>query len=122
MVILDTNAILRYILRDNLAMVTEVKRQLSSEICFIPVEVVAEVVYVLSKAYGVKRDAVAKTITDITYLSNVAFAQKRVVLHALSVYASTMLDFVDCLLTGYAKEEGYTVFTFDKKLSKYLNK
>ena len=121
MVILDTNAILRYILRDNLAMVTEVKRQLSSDVCFIPVEVVAEVVYVLSKAYGVKRDIVAKTITAITYLSNVALAQKKVVLHALSVYASTTLDFVDCLLTGYVKEEGYTVFTFDKKLRRYLN-
>ena len=44
------------------------------------------------------------------------------VFHALQVYASTTLDFVDCLLIGYAKEDKYTVFTFDKKLQKYLNK
>jgi len=42
MVIFDTNAILRYILRDNPAMTVEVKKQLLHEVCFIPVEVVAE--------------------------------------------------------------------------------
>ena len=121
MVILDTNAILRYILQDNQTMADEVELKLSSEVCFIPVEVVAEMVYVLSKVYSVNRDVVAKTITNITCLSNITVAQKNVVLHALRVYASTTLDFVDCLLIGYAKEEGHTVFTFDRKIRRYLN-
>ena len=120
MVIFDTNAILRYILRDNLGMAAEVKNQLSSEPCFIPVEVVAEMVYVLSKVYKVERDVISKTIANITYINNIKIAQKEVVLHALRVYANTPLDFVDCLLIGYAKEENYTVFTFDKKLRKIL--
>ena len=119
MVIFDTNAILRYILRDNLAMVAKVKKQLLSEDCFIPVEVVAEIIYVLSKVYSVERDIVAKTVTDIANVSNITVAQKNVVLHALRVYASTTLDFVDCLLIGYAKKEGYTIFTFDKKLRNF---
>jgi predicted nucleic acid-binding protein len=46
MVIFDTNAILRYILQDNPIMVAEVKKQLFSDNCLIPVEVVAEIVYV----------------------------------------------------------------------------
>ena len=94
---------------------------MSSVICYIPVEVVAEIVYVLSKVYNVERDIVAKTITDITYVNNIRVAQKNVVLYALGVYASTTFDFVDCLLAGYAHEEYYVVFTFDKKLRKFLD-
>jgi predicted nucleic-acid-binding protein len=121
MVIIDTNAILRYILRDSPEMAAEVKRQLSSDNCFIPVEVVAEIVYVLSKVYSVERAVIAKIISDIAHVSNIRVASENVVFHALRVYETTTLDFVDCLLTGYAKEDGYTIFTFDKKLRKYLN-
>ena len=120
MVILDTNAILRYILQDNPIMVAEVKTQLLSENCFIPVEVVAEIVYVLSKVYSVERDVIATTLTNIANVGNITVAQNNVVLHALQVYASTTLDFVDCLLIGYAKKDGYAIFTFDKKLRKAL--
>ena len=122
MVIFDTNAILRFILRDNLAMAAEVKSQLLIENCFIPIEVVAEIVYVLTKVYSVERDVVAKTLTNIANVSNVIFAQKNVVLYALQIYANTTLDFVDCILIGYSKNEGYTIFTFDKKLRNFLDK
>jgi predicted nucleic-acid-binding protein len=121
MVIFDTNAILRYMLRDNPVMADEVELEILSNACFIPVEVVAEIVYVLSKIYGIRRDVIATTVTAVTRVSNITVAQKDVVHHALRVYALTTLDFVDCLLVGYAKEERYTVFTFDKKLRKFLN-
>lgn len=121
MVIFDTNAILRYILQDNQIMVAEVKAQLLNANGFIPVEVVTEIVYVLTKVYSVERDVVAKTLTNIANVSNITIAQKNVVLHALQVYASTTLDFVDCLLIGYAKKDGHTIFTFDKKLRKVLS-
>ena len=122
MVILDTNAILRFVLRDNPSMEEEVKLLLSNKACFIPVEVIAEIVYVLSKIYGVERSVISKTITDLTKLTNITIAQKDVVIHAFDVYASTTFDFVDCLLIGYSKEKQYSVFTFDKKLQKYLHK
>ena len=57
MVIFDTNAILRYILQDNVSMADAVE----------------------------------------------------VVLCAARTYASTKLDFIDCLLVGYAKSEKYTI-------------
>ena len=122
MVIFDTNAILRYILRDNLEMAAEVKNCLLSGSCFIPVEVISEIVYVLTKVYSVERDVVAKTLTNIANVSNITIAQESVVLYALQIYAATTLDFVDCLLIGYSKKEGYSIVTFDKKLRKHLNK
>jgi predicted nucleic-acid-binding protein len=68
-----------------------------------------------------KRDVIAQTLTDISDLDNIRIAQKPVVLHALGVYVATTLDWVDCLLMGYAKENGHTISTFDKKLQKYWN-
>jgi predicted nucleic-acid-binding protein len=103
-------------------MAAEVKHQLLLENCLIPVEVVAEIVYVLAKVYSVERDVVAKTLTNIANISNITIAQENVVLYALQVYAATTLDFVDCLLVGYSKKEGYSIFTFDKKLRKLLDK
>jgi predicted nucleic-acid-binding protein len=103
-------------------MVAEVKKQLFDDTCCIPVEVVAEMVYVLSKVYKIQRDVVAKTLTNLTYMQIIRVAQKNVVLYALDVYAASTFDFVDCLMTGYAIIENYTIFTFDKKLKNYLNK
>jgi predicted nucleic-acid-binding protein len=122
MVIFDTNVILRYILHDNQAMVEQVEEQLSINICFIPIEVIAEIIYVLSKVYCIEREIITQVVTDITDTENIMVAQTDVVRHALQVYSSTALDFVDCLLIGYAKEKKYTVFTFDKKLQQYLKK
>jgi len=121
MVLFDTNAILRYVLQDNQEMADSVEQQLSNNICFIPVEVVAEIVYVLLKVYNVERKIIAQTVMDIADTDNIRVAQNGVVRYALGIFASTTLDFVDCLLVGYAKEKQYSVFTFDKKLQKFLN-
>ena len=120
MVLFDANAILRYILQDNQEMVDSVEKQLSKNTCYIPVEVLAEVVYVLSKVYHAERKIISQTITAITNTDKIRVAQKAVVHHALQVYSSSTFDFVDCLLIGYAKEEKYNIFTFDKKLQTFL--
>ena len=120
MVLLDTNAILRYMLQDDREMADSVELQLLNNACYIPVEVVAEFVYVLLKVYGVERNVIAQAVARIADADNVRLAQSGVVCHALNVFASSTLDFVDCLLVGYAKEKQYNVFTFDKKLQKYL--
>ena len=120
MLLLDTNAILRYILQDNLEMADIVEEQLSNNQCYIPIEVVAEIVYVLLKVYKVERKIIFQTLEDIADTKNISVAKDAVVRHALNVFASSSFDFVDCLLIGYAKEEQYSVFTFDKKLQKHL--
>ena len=122
MVLFDTNAILRYILQDNQEMADSVEQQLSNNVCYIPVEVVAEIVYVLLKVYKIERNVIAQTVMDISETDNIRVAQKDVVCYAMRVFASSTLDFVDCLLIGYAKEKQYSVFTFDKKLQKHLDK
>jgi predicted nucleic-acid-binding protein len=51
MKIFDTNALLRYILRDNPQMADEVELEMSGKNCLIMVEIVAEMVYVLSEVF-----------------------------------------------------------------------
>ena len=120
MVLFDTNAILRYILQDNHEMAEAVEQQLSEHICYIPVEVVAEVVYVLSKVYNIERNVLAQIVIDVTHTDKISVEKSNIVRYALGVFASSRLDFVDCLLVGYAKEKQYSIFTFDKKLKRYL--
>ena len=120
MVLFDTNAILRYILQDNKEMADSVELQLSKEVAYILVEVIAEIVYVLSKVYKVERKLIAEIITDITQTNKIKVVNNNVVNYALEIFASSSLDFVDCLLVAYAKEEQYSIFTFDKKLQKYI--
>jgi len=122
MVIFDTNAILRFILQDNQEMADSVEQQLSKNICYIPVEVIAEIVYVLLKVYHISRTIIAQTVMDLTDTDNITVAQNDVVRCAMEIFSSSTLDFVDCLLIGYAREKQYTVFTFDKKLKNHLDK
>jgi len=102
-------------------MADSVEQQLSNNICYVPVEVVAEVVYVLTKGYNVPRNIVEKTVLDFAEMKNVRVDQNDVVRHAMGVFSTTTLDFVDCLLVGYAKIKQYSIFTFDRKLNRYLN-
>jgi len=46
--------------------------------------------------------------------------ERDVICYACDVYVSSNLDFVDCLIDGYAKIKGYNAFTFDKKLRRFL--
>jgi predicted nucleic-acid-binding protein len=55
MVLFDTNTVIRYILQDDHDMADLVERQIAKDLCFIPTEVVAELIYVLNKVYNVDR-------------------------------------------------------------------
>lgn len=58
MKVFDTNAVLRYILQDDEKMADVVEDHLKQGDSFIPTEVIAEVVYVLSGVYQVPRQEI----------------------------------------------------------------
>jgi len=121
MLILDTNAILRYMLSDNLDMATKVNEIITSNRVMVRYEVVAEVVYVLEGVYSLPRSKVKDSINTFLSVPNVETESKSVLLLALESYADKNIDFVDCLLYAFKALQGYDVFTFDKKLNKLLN-
>jgi predicted nucleic-acid-binding protein len=119
--ILDTNAILRFILQDNQEQASFVEEQMLQNKFLIPIEVIAEMVYVLNKVYKVDRESIRQLVCDILYVRNAVIPNMKIIESALQIFAMENLDFVDCILISYAKIEGYKIISFDQKLNKYYN-
>ncbi|MBE5847233.1 MAG: type II toxin-antitoxin system VapC family toxin [Lachnospiraceae bacterium] len=118
--ILDTNIILRYLLNDDASLSDKARQIISTENCIAYLEVISEVVFVLQspRCYGIPRCDIAE---QLRLLSDEILIDKWDVLDcALNAYVEKpKLDFVDCLLYGYS-QNGYSVETFDKRLSRKL--
>ena len=120
MVVLDANVILRYLLNDNEAMAKEAENVIKTEVTMVPIEVIAEVVYVLKGVYSVDRVKIRDALME--FLSEVTVAEKEVIQIGLEAYVENNLDFVDCILYAYNCVKKYDIKTFDKKLNKLLSR
>ena len=119
MVMLDANAILRYILNDNEKMALEVAEIIKKESSIVTIEVIAEVIYVLKRVYGIDKQLIIESVLD--FISDINVVEKDVLKLGLETYANNNLDFVDCILYAYKSLKKYDVFTFDKKLKRLLD-
>ncbi len=116
---LDANAVLRFLLQDVDGQFQQVKTVIRTEKCYITLEVLAEVCYVLEGVYQVPREDVVRNFRRLN--NDVTILNADVLLRALEIYGGMLkLDFVDCLLYGYNRERGIEIVTFDKKLKKRL--
>jgi predicted nucleic-acid-binding protein len=119
-IILDANAVIHFILDDDREKSMIVANILNENECIVPLEVMAETVYILTKIYNHSRQMTADKIKDFVAIKEDLITEDALIHYSLNLYATTNLDFVDCLLDGYAKINGYSVFTFDDKLRKQL--
>ncbi|MCL1981943.1 MAG: hypothetical protein FWG53_02465 [Clostridiales bacterium] len=71
MLIIDANAILRYVLYDNEVMAKEVNELILSKKITVRYEVMAEVVYELEKVYSMSRNEIADGIKVFLNLTNI---------------------------------------------------
>jgi len=122
MLLIDANAILRYMLNDNNEMADKVRVLLENTKVTVRYEVMAEVVYVLNKVYSLPPNRIADGIKVFLSLQNVETESEEVLLLALQAYVEAKMDFVDCVLYGFRAVNGYDVFTFDKKLNTMMQK
>ena len=119
MKIVDTNYLLRYILHDDESMFQKACQTIEAG-ASTRLESIPEVIYVLSRSFGVSRVDIAKALMDL--LDDVAIAQKELVLDALSLFSRTKLDYVDCLLIAEGLSSGTEVISFDRKLINELKR
>lgn len=116
---LDANAILRFLLQDIEDQFRQVRDTIRVGHCFVTLEVMAEVCYVLEGVYQVSREDIIHNFRKLNY--DVAVLNVDVFFRALEIFDKTpKLDFVDCLLYGYRRERGIDIITFDQKLKKRL--
>ena len=119
-VVIDANVVLRFLLNDDKEQSELASQVISAANCIVPVEVITETVFVLSKVYFYDRETIRNEIKDFAKIRKTMLLERDVVCYACDIYANSNLDFVDCLIDGYAKIKGYNAFTFDKKLRKFL--
>lgn len=116
---LDANAVLRFLLQDIEVQFQQIRNILKTEKCYVTLEVMAEVCYVLEGLYQVSRKDIIDNFRRLNF--DVVILNADILLRALEVFDETpKLDFVDCLLYGYKMERGIDIITFDKKLKKRL--
>ena len=117
MTLIDANVILRYITGIPPEQ-AEQARAIIAAGAFTTMEVIAEVVYVLRKVYRLERAQISDFVMEIA--EDVAIADYDALSFAMDYYRARNLDFVDCVLAARAFVREEDVFTFDKKLIRFI--
>ena len=122
MQIADSNFVLRYLLKDIADQFARSRSVLESETVYIPFEVMAEVVYVLRSVYEVPDAEIALSLSSLLNYPNISTSDRAVAMYALDRLARSELDIVDALLLGHAALGDHQILTFDRKLSKMIDR
>jgi len=120
MSLVDANIILRYLLNDIPEQSKIAKSVLTSGNVKILTQVVAEVIYVLSKIYKINRKEISENLFKIFSLDGVMVENEEIVVFAVAEYGNSKLDFVDELLYANSKIKGVMIKTFDGGLQEKL--
>lgn len=121
MIAVDTNVLLRYLLRDDEAQAEKSRRLFMGDQPVLITDVVlAETLWTLSgRRYHAAKPDLVTVVDKLLQDANVCFEDEGVIWSALQAYRETDADFADALIvhkalkTAAASDEPCTVFTFD---------
>ena len=116
MLAVDTNVVVRYLVKDDEAQSARAVEIVESGPVFVSVTVILECEWVLRSFYGFSRSQVADTLAAFCGAPNVEVGQAWAVRQALG-FAKHGVDFADAL--HLAQAEPYKAFvTFDRKVQR----
>jgi len=124
MIALDTNVLVRFLVKDDECQSRLATRLIKSAIereeqLFVSDIVMCETVWVLSSAYRFSRDEILGALAELLRARAVVFSSSDRLARALEAYAMGNGDFADYLIREHAKAAGAdTVATFDRSLLK----
>ena len=124
MIAVDTNVIVRFLVRDDEKQAEAVRRRLKQaemdrERLLIPLLVVLETIWVLESAYDKTRDEILNSIRDMRQMPVFDFEADDVVEHFLTDGDDARADLADILIAHAAQDEGCNNgITFDKNAAK----
>ena len=126
-IIIDTNAILRFLLNDISSQHTETlelvkKAQKKKLKIIIPEIVVFETYFTLKSYYKFEKEKLLKILESLLSADYLIVEDKQIFMEAVRIFRNSNLDFVDCFMVSNSKFMGLNLFTFDKDLKKYLAK
>jgi predicted nucleic-acid-binding protein len=123
---LDTNILVRYIVRDNTSQLTAAQRLIrkcvsEQQTLFVPVTVTLELEWVLRSNFGYGKDETIRALSELFSAAEMSFESDRALEVALDLYRRTVADFADCLHIALAAQAGEEpLWTFDKTAAKVI--
>lgn len=123
MIALDTNVIIRYLVRDDEDQAEASRVLLESlserQLGFVCREVILEVVWVLERAYRLSRDQIAIIVEELTHTEGLIIESNDDVIRAAMGYRQGSADFSDFMILIAAQRAGAgPLYTFDRKFSR----
>lgn len=125
MIALDTNVIIRFLVRDDEKQAKIVyarfkKAEAARERLFIPLVVLLETLWVLEGAYDMSRSDILDALEDLRQMPIFDFEADRVLDLLIASGRKTTADLPDLLISHSAEHSGCdAMLTFDKKASKH---
>ena len=122
--LVDTNVLLRYLLADDPVQSPRAAAFFKKvEAGALAVElqdgVLAETIWVLERGFGAPRMQIAGLLIQLVLLAGICVTDgKNPLIEALTSYAGTRIDFVDCLLAARARAADTEVVSFDEDFKK----
>ena len=103
MIGLDTNLLVRYVVRDDPLELAKVDRLFERELGsdrrgFINLIVLAELIWVLSRTYRFSRAQLTNTLAELLEIEALAFEHEDMVVEALDIFRNTNVDCADILI------------------------
>lgn len=118
---LDTNVLVRYVVRDDgpqLAAVRSLIQQcvVAGQSLFVPVTVVLELEWVLRSSYDCAKAEVIQVVATLFSAAELRFESEHALEVALQLYREGAADFADCVHVALAAQAGeQPLLTFDKR-------
>ncbi|HWI10115.1 MAG TPA: type II toxin-antitoxin system VapC family toxin [Burkholderiaceae bacterium] len=124
MAALDTNVLVRFLVRDDAAQLAAAKRLIrrciaEGQTLFVPLTVSLELEWVLRSSFGFGKDEVIRALSQLLSAAELSFESEAALEFALSRYQEGAADYADCLHLALAVQAGaQPLWTFDRAASK----
>jgi predicted nucleic-acid-binding protein len=122
---LDTNVLVRFLVKDDPAQAEQVYRLFKQaenrqQRLVVPLLVVLETIWVLQAVYGVNEQDIVAALNDLLLMPVLLFDAKPVLHDFIGAAKQKNFDLADLLIACSARElRCETVLTFDKKAAKF---
>lgn len=121
---LDTNVLVRYLVRDDNRQFALAKKLVQAalragETLYVPITVMLELEWVLRSNFGFDKVQIVNTISSLLASVELTFESEAAAEVALALYQRNKADFADCVHVALAHAAGESpLWTFDRAASK----